>query len=111
MLHAVHGHFGSALRRSVQVGFTHHDAPTDADGLPGPQPELFFAPDHAQRRSAEWGAATFAERLETARTGFDQGPGASIAIDRKKGVDEVMAAWLDTVDGRAHPSTAVVCSW
>ncbi len=111
VLHAVHGHFGSALRRSVQVGFTHHDVPTDAEGLPGPQPELFFAPDHAQRRSAEWGAATFAERLETARAGFDQGPGASIAIDRKKGVDEVMAAWLDAVDGRADPSTAVVCSW
>ena len=111
VLHAVHGHFGPSLQRSVQVGFTHHDSPTAAEGLPGPQPELFFAPDHAQRRSAEWGAAGFAERLEAARAGFDQGPGASIVIDRRKGSDEVTAAWLQAVDGRADPSTGVVCSW
>ena len=112
VLHAVHGHFGSALRRSVQVGFTHHDAPTDADGpaWSAARAVLRSRPcaagirrvgcRHVRRATGDRGAA-----------GFDQGPGASIAIDRKKGVDEVMAAWLDAVDGRADPSTAVVCSW
>ena len=46
VLAAVHHHFGDRLRRSVRVGFTHHDAPAAGGDLPGPAPEMFFAPDH-----------------------------------------------------------------
>ena len=109
---AVHHHFGDRLRRSVRVGFTHHDAPAAGAGdLPGPAPEMFFAPDHVQRRSTDWGAAGFAERLAEARSGFDRGTGSVLAIDRRHGADEVVAAWVAAVEGRTDPAVGVICSW
>ncbi len=111
VLAAVHRHFGDRLQRSVRVGFTHHDAPAAGGDLPGPAPEMFFAPDHVQRRSADWGAAGFAERLAAARSGFDRGTGSALAIVRHHGADEVVAAWVAAVEGRTDPAVGVICSW
>ncbi len=112
VLAAVHGHFGERLTRSVRVGFTHHEASGRPDAeLPGPAPELFFAPDHVERRLAEWGGRGFAERLEAARIGFEGRVGATLTIDRRRGADEIRAAWEAAVDGSADPSAGVVCSW
>jgi len=115
---AVHTHFGDRLRRSVQVGMTHHDAPAagntagaEQGGLPGPAPEFFFAPDHIRRRWKEWGPAGYGERLDAARSGFDAGPGATISIDHVRGAEAVRAAWVATVDGRADPSRGLICGW
>lgn len=114
----VHDHFGDGLRRSVQVGMTHHDAPAagntaegDRRPLAGPMPEFFFAPDHIRRRWSEWGPAGYAERLDAARASFDTGPGSSITIEYVRGAEAVRAAWVETVDGRADPSRGIVCSW
>jgi hypothetical protein len=112
VLAAVHRHFGDRLRRSVRVGYTHHDSPADAvRGLPGPSPELFFAPDHIQRRSADWGGAGFAERLDAARQDFDEGVGATLAIERHHGVEAVRQAWTAVVDGTTDPARGIICSW
>lgn len=109
---AVHRHFGERLRRSVRVGFTHHegDAAVDAQ-LPGPSPELFFAPDHVTRRAADWGGAGLTARVGEARTTFERGPGAAIEITHCHGADAVAAAWVDAVDGHADPSVGLICSW
>lgn len=48
----IHEHFGAALRYSCSVGGTHWQALGSGAGLPGPKPELFFAPTHAQRLGA-----------------------------------------------------------
>ncbi len=48
----IHEHFGAALRYSCSVGGTHWQALGSGAGLPGPTPELFFAPTHAQRLGA-----------------------------------------------------------
>jgi Protein of unknown function (DUF2855) len=94
------------LRRIVRVGFTHHDS------LPAHFAEaMFFAPDHMQRRAAEWGGAGFIERLESAQRGFERGPGSAIALVRRRGASDVAAAWVEAVDGRADPATGMICSW
>ena len=63
VLAAVHGRLGARLRRSVRVGFTHHDVLADGSGdLPGPAPEMFFAPDHFQRLAGRWGGSPSGSR-------------------------------------------------
>lgn len=112
VLAAVHERLAPRLRRSVRVGFTHHDVLADGSGdLPGPAPEMFFAPDHVQRLAARWGGAAFAERLEVARLGFERGPAATIELVRRTGPEEVAAAWLETVEGRTDPATGTICAW
>src|SRR6185436_2080111 len=60
VVEAVHRRLGDRLRYSCQVGITHWDRFGPAENLPGPTPTLFFAPDHLQKRLAEWGPAEFA---------------------------------------------------
>jgi hypothetical protein len=49
----VHAHLGSGLRYSCAVGGSHWEQlKTGALSIPGPAPQLFFAPTQAQRRAA-----------------------------------------------------------
>lgn len=45
---SIHEHFGKALRYTCSVCGTHWQALGSAAGPPGPKPNLFFAPTHAQ---------------------------------------------------------------
>ncbi|GLX85771.1 hypothetical protein tloyanaT_20230 [Thalassotalea loyana] len=51
----IHHHFDHALKYSCRVGVTHFDKVAMEQTLPGPVPELFFAPHQMQKRSLEWG--------------------------------------------------------
>ncbi len=52
----VHEHFAEDLAHSAVVGATHHERiGAVPDGLPGPRPTFFFAPDRVAKRSGEWG--------------------------------------------------------
>lgn len=71
----VHRRLGELLRYSCAVGATHWDAPESGDtpeggSLPGPRPVLFFAPDQAAKRAAQWGPAGLAERIGAAWAAF-----------------------------------------
>ena len=55
VLSAVHHHLGDQLKHSCLVGATHWEARQGAHDLPGPRPELFFAPSHIEQRNKDWG--------------------------------------------------------
>jgi hypothetical protein len=67
---AVHRRLGDQLAYSCMVGATHWDALGGGDELPGPAPVLFFAPEQAGKRIADWGPVEFQERMATAWTAF-----------------------------------------
>ena len=59
------------LQHSLRIGVTHwHEAAGMAEPLAakpiGPKPELFFAPDYAAKRVAQWGAVEFERRTGAA---------------------------------------------
>lgn len=108
---AVHNHYRDRLRRSVAVGFTHQSPSVNEPERPGPAPEFFFAPDHIQRRTAEWGGAGMAERIDAARKGFDAGPGQAMEITERIGSAEIVRAWEEAVDGLLDPRHGIICSW
>ncbi|AQT78672.1 hypothetical protein B1R94_04555 [Mycolicibacterium litorale] len=66
---AVHHRLADRLTYSCAVGATHWDALGGGD-LPGPAPVLFFAPDQARKRAADWGPAGLQERMAAAWTAF-----------------------------------------
>lgn len=108
VLAAVHGRLGDALRYSCQVGATHWDQVAMGVELPGPTPQLFFAPDHAQRRIAAWGPAGFEERLGTAWDTFVDSVEGWLRFDVRTGPDEVAAGYEDVLEGRVPPDRAVI---
>ncbi|HEY5145095.1 MAG TPA: DUF2855 family protein [Solirubrobacteraceae bacterium] len=104
---AVHHHVGDALRYDCVVGATHHDDIGGDPDLPGPAPTLFFAPDRVRARLAEWGPATFQDRLAEAwqhalaRLSDPERP--ALRVVRSAGADAVEQVYLEVLAGRARP--------
>jgi hypothetical protein len=109
---AVHAHYGDKLRHSAVVGATHWDqlAGDDAEPLPGPRPEFFFAPDHVRRRSAEWGQEGLDARVADAWRPFVEWSTGWLEVVRGEGGEAVERAYLELLDGRAAPSAGHVLS-
>lgn len=98
---AVHLHYGDRLAHSAMVGGTHWDKGAPGE-VPGPEPVMFFAPDH-------WGPEA-EESLPEAWRGFVTGIDDWLRIEHRSGVDAVGRSYLETLDGRADPGVGLVLS-
>jgi hypothetical protein len=112
VLVAVHRHFADELKHSCLVGATHWEARGGAasGALPGPKPQLFFAPDRIRARVGEWGAAGFDARVEASWRGFAEAASGWITVTRHRGEAAVRAAYLEVLENRALPETGYVLS-
>jgi hypothetical protein len=109
---AVHVHAAGDLRASILVGATHWDGATSAaDPLPGPTPEVFFAPARGEQRAAELGPAPFQRRIGAAWAAFAQRVPDLLRIEFRSGVDAVGQAYDALLDGSADPARGVVLSF
>jgi NADPH:quinone reductase-like Zn-dependent oxidoreductase len=102
---AVHTHFGDNLAYDCAVGLTHYDKMAAPDGLPGPAPQLFFAPDHAKKRVGEWGAMGLQSRVGEAWLAFVDSARNWMDVSTARGPDEVKAVYLDMLVGKTDPRT------
>lgn len=102
---ALHHALGDDLRRDLIVGASHHrELAAGQDELPGPAPQLFFAPAQLERRIADWGAAGFQQRLAAAWDGFlGLAERGALQVVRDTGPQAVRAAWRDLVAGDVAP--------
>lgn len=99
---AVHQRLGDRLTYSCAVGATHWDAAASGDDLPGPQPVLFFVPDWAAKRAAQWGTDGLLGRIGAGWIAFmepiTRADDPWLTVVSGKGpaaVDAVYAALLD----------------
>lgn len=103
---AIHTRF-SALAYSCSIGGTHVDQLTGGRDLPGPRPVLFFAPAQVKKRSADWGAAVFNQRLVAAwhafRATVTAGPMPWLQVQHHTGEAAVEAAHRAVLGGRGEP--------
>ena len=60
---AIHTRFGDELAYSCSVGGTHWENLGGGGALPGPRPQLFFAPAQIKKRATEWGPAELQSRV------------------------------------------------
>jgi Protein of unknown function (DUF2855) len=108
---AVHEHFGAELAHSAVVGATHHDQLGGVpDGLPGPRPTFFFAPDRVAKRSTEWGRDGLQRRLADAWGPYVEWTDGWLQVSQEEGPDALRGAYLDVLDGRIDPACAHVLS-
>jgi len=110
VLAEVHGHFGEALRHSCQVGATHWEDVRFGVQLPGPAPKMFFAPDHVQRRVADWGGSGFDERVGSSWDVFTASAAGWLEIVEHRGPEAVASAFTAVLDGRVPAHQAFVIS-
>jgi hypothetical protein len=104
VLAEVHGHFADSLRHSSQVGATHWDQVRLGVELPGPAPELFFAP------SRGWEEPGFHERVTAAWDAFTTSANGWIELIEHRGPDAVANAYEAVLDGQVPPHQAYTIS-
>jgi Protein of unknown function (DUF2855) len=105
----IHGHFDDTLMHSSSIGGTHWQALGSGSGLPGPRPQLFFAPAQIKKRTAPppegWGAEIFNQRLGAAWAAFivqvSDAREPWLQLVEREGGAALVAAYLALLQGRA----------
>ncbi len=112
LLHAIHSHLGDALAYSCLVGATHVSALGDGQAktktMPGPEPILFFAPDHAVAAVKTLGAKRFSEAVAVCWHPFLDAVGRSVTIEERAGLAAAGDTYLAILQGMSDPSRATV---
>ena len=106
----LHHHFGDNMMHSCRIGATHYKAAGSVEGLPGAQPEFFFAPTHVKTRSAELGPAELMARMGMAYTGFREFADGWLKIERNNGPEAVTAAYEAVLSGKTDPASGQIIS-
>jgi hypothetical protein len=112
LLARIHRHFEQALAQSVLVGVTHVESRSTMAGggesLPGPKPQLFFAPDHAVAFFKAHGAEEGGKLVAQAWRGFLAAADGSIVIERHKGLAAAREVYLSMLAGKVDPAKGIV---
>lgn len=98
-------HDTATLLHSAVVGAAHHDAAADlsGDGLPGPRPQFFFAPDQMRKRYADWGPDGVETEHAKAWARFAPVVEGWVDVQVGHGPDGLRAAWLEVLAGGVPP--------
>ncbi len=111
---AIHHHLGDQLAYDLIVGGTHWDERATSDPLPGPRPQMFFAPTQVSKRNSDWGSDGFQERLGTAWSAFleasvgDEHPW--MTVERVVGPEAVIACFASHAAGAMSPEIGHIAS-
>jgi hypothetical protein len=111
LLARIHKHFGDALGQSVLVGATHIEARSvfgKNEPLPGPKPQLFFAPDHAVAFFKAHGPEEGGKLVAAAWREFLKAAEGTIAIERHTGLDAARTVFTSMVAGQIDPAKGIV---
>ncbi len=100
---AVHKHWADNLKYSCAVGATHWDHVGQAGSLPGPRPQMFFAPDRVKKRAQDWGPGGLDKHLATAWTAFNASVDGWMKIVEGHGRADVERVYRDMVAGKVKP--------
>ncbi|MFK7828208.1 MAG: DUF2855 family protein [Congregibacter sp.] len=108
---ALHHHFGERLAYDCRIGMTHIDAAPAADTeLPGPKPEMFFAPHQAAKRGQEWGAEELEQRIGSSFVRFREFADSWLRIRRFDGPDAATQAFEAVLAGKTDPDEGYTVS-
>ena len=109
----VHTHLDSELKYSCAVGATHWESVTlggNQESLPGPTPEMFFAPTQIQKRLKEWGQEAYQEKMTIAWSEFLQEAKGWIEVESATGEQALASVYQAFIEGRADPARGYVMS-
>lgn len=109
LLKNIHARLGSDLKYSCLVGATHAGAPSGGlQGITGPEPILFFAPDHAVAAVKESGAKAFGEAVGKSWKEFLSAIDGTMKIDVRSGIAAAADAFQATLKNEADPGVGII---
>ena len=103
----LHRHLGDSLLSSTVVGaadWEHLTPPGGNAELPGPNPELFFAPTRVAKRNEDWGAAEVRRRVADDQDAFIDSSRSWLTIREASGAEGLDSTWQAMIAGRVDPS-------
>ncbi|MEO1060733.1 MAG: DUF2855 family protein [Actinomycetota bacterium] len=110
VLSAIHHHLGDRLRHSATVGITHWEDRSGTGAMPGPEPQLFFAPAQIEKRTKDWGPGGVDERFGVDWSSFLAEVDDWITVTEVRGPEAARAAYLEMLDGKTPPDQALIVS-
>lgn len=109
LLGRIHAHLDQALRYSCLVGVTHiDDRGATSDAMPGPDPVLFFAPDHAVALFKSVGPEEAGRQMAESWHGFLADAGDSVTIEHRQGLAAARELFVEMVGGQVDPAKGIV---
>jgi len=105
----IHHHLQQQLGYSCAVGITHWEsAGGEEDTLPGPQPELFFAPNQVRKRVRDWGQAGVNARLAEVWKPFAAQVHDWVTVRREAGPQALSETYLALLQNHAAPASGYI---
>lgn len=108
VLARLHEHFGDRLMFSSLVGASHWDQRGGGKSLPGPKPELFFAPKYWEQAAEQYGTGALMQRFAALWVPLVASMQQWMSIREMRGTDAVARAYLDTLEGRVSPDQGLI---
>lgn len=100
----VYGQIGENVVYNCMVGKSHWEGGTPPKISAGAPPTMFFAPDRAKQRFADWGPAGFAKNMAARWLPFCESAKGWMSVDHHSGHDDIMRTYNELLDGRANPA-------
>ena len=110
LLAGLHNHFSSHLQYSCLVGASHWDQGGASTELPGPVPQMFFAPTQAQKRVEEWGGPLFQQRLAEVWSVFLNFVDNWMEVKHQTGPEAVARVYSQVLSGEFSPKAGYILS-
>jgi hypothetical protein len=105
----VHETMGDDLKASVIVGGSHWDADrSNRAPMPGPKPEMFFAPTHIGRLGASWGGAEFARAVNAALDRFAHDSRGWLDVYESVGLEAAQTSWARLLANQVSAKEGIV---
>ena len=110
LLGEIHHRLHDALKYSCLVGATHIEerGPGGGADLPGPQPTLFFAPDHAVALVKDIGPEAMSRQVGASWHTFLEDVGDTVEIERRQGLKAARDTYLAMLGGEVNPAAGIV---
>lgn len=106
----IHSRFGPELKYACAVGMSHREAHPKGEGLPGPKPVFFFAPEYGRKRVEALGREAYEERYAGAWRAFLPAAGRAVSIVRGNGPAAAGRVYAEALAGRVPPDRGNILS-
>jgi hypothetical protein len=101
---------GDNIVYNCMVGKSHWQGAPPPKHTAGAPPTMFFAPDRAKKRFADWGGDGFAKKLAGSWIPFCQSAEGWLTISEENGLEAFLPVYKDFLEGRADPARGFLFS-
>ncbi len=96
-------HFGADIVYNCMVGKSHWQGARPPKITTGAPPSMFFAPDQAKKRIADWGGAGFVQKMGACWLPFCESAQNWLDVEVFEGQADLLSAYHILLDGQASP--------